>query len=513
MVNNKNCNSPEFGLAGNSGPFFGFEFGDLQQPKLGGAPVFSAISEAERHRLVKGSKSPTRPSSPMDAKIFSRLALVKSPELPIQIDQTPVAKNSTHCGAYTVIGKRDWSGEYRIRTQVDSTVKQQPPENTGDRVTDMLTNRGARKIAESCEFMHLKRGGYTTFLTLTLDNEARERVSTSETTIQNEISRFFDGLKKVYKRGFDCEIDGKKHHVAGHTDKLDYLWVAECPDVIETETGEITGENPHVHVLMRYRVPYRYFEAWSKRVEKLWGQGFAHLEKIKDGEKAGSYMAKAAGYLCKAQGKNDQGTIRGNRYNISSSARAPDWVCVGRFQLGRMGFLLSEAAENFEDKFGHIKKKRDHLKRKLEKAKGPERHKIGALLEKTRTQLKKCPRLSKHQAVLKGLGQAMTFMHWAMTNEAVEGHDWLPEKAANEGFITEQGRGHWLAEYQVRRANRRMARRWSSWWDYQRQINEFMFSGDVLLPLVESEYGPCDEANDYLSEYNEWANNEGLMYG
>jgi hypothetical protein len=35
------------------------------------------------------------------------------------------------------------------------------------------------------------------------------------------------------------------------------------------------------------------FNAWAKRIEQLWGCGFAHLEKIKDGEAAAAYMMKA----------------------------------------------------------------------------------------------------------------------------------------------------------------------------------------------------------------------------
>jgi len=453
-------------------------FGSNRVPSVG----VSAISEAERHRLVKGSKSPTSYQGPMNTAIFQRLSLQTKDTFPIEIEKLGEAKNIESQGAFTMIGHRPWSGEYRIRTEVQGTIKQEPPENTGDRVTEMLTNRGARKIAESCEFMSIKRKGYSTFLTLTLDAEARKRVENEETTIQKEVSRFFDGLQKMYQRGFDCVVDGEIKSVKGSpvvngvSSRLDYLWVAECPDVIEKETGEVTGVNPHVHVLMRYRVPFIFFEAWSKRIESLWGQGFAHLEKIKDGSKAGAYMAKAAGYLCKAQGKNDQGTIKGNRYNISKTARAPDWVCVGRYQLGRMGFLISEAAEVFDEKFGYVKKKRDGLKRKLEKSVGPERHKIGALLEKTRKQLSRMPRLSKYQAILKGEEQYNEFMQWASNDEAVSNHKWLPEKAANEGFLTVKGRGHWLHEYTRRRGLRRQQRRWGPWFEHQRALNDFMFS-------------------------------------
>lgn len=467
----------------------------------------SALSEANRHRLVKGSKSPTDYQGPLNTAIFQRLALQNKDTYPIEIEKLGEARNIEGQGAFTMIGFREYSGEYRIRTEVQGTIKQEPPENTGDRVTEMLTNRGARKIAESCEFMSIKRKGYSTFLTLTLKPEARTRVELGETTIQKEVSRFFDGLQKMYQRGFDCEIEGEIKSfkgspvVNGSSERLDYLWVAECPDKIEKETGEITGINPHVHVLMRYRVPFIFFDAWAKRVESLWGQGTAHLEKIKDGSKAGAYMAKAAGYLCKAQGKSDQGTIKGNRYNISKTARAPDWVCVGRYQLGRMGFLISEAAEVFDEKFGYVKKKRDGLKRKLEKAVGPERHKIGAILEKTRTQLQKMPRLSKYQAILKGEDQFNEFMAWACNDESVSNHKWLPEKAANEGFLTVKGKGHWLYEYTHRRAIRRQKRKWGAWFEHERALSDYMFSEVASGFISLDDVCENDDFDDF--EFNE----------
>lgn len=438
-----------------------------------GFGAYSAICEADRHRLVKGSKSPTRYQGPLNARIFNSLGLVKAKPEPLLIDDLP--SHPLDCrepGAYTVVSHREWSDEYRIRTQIQGTVGNLPPEQAGIRATEILTERGARKIAESCEYMHLKRGGYTTFLTLTLDAEARERVANEETTVQNEVSRFFDGLQKMYQRGFEyVDEQGRVQEVAGSPkidgkrERLDYLWVAECPDTIDTESGEVMGQNPHVHVLMRYRVPFQHFKAWSKRVESLWGQGFAHLEKIKDGEKAGAYMAKAAGYLCKAQGKTDQGTIRGNRYAISASARAPDWVCVGLYELGKMGFLIAEAAENFAEKFGHVKLWRDVLKHKLSMAKhGPTRQKIGALLEKTRAQLKRMPRLSKYQAILKGPEQAMAFLEWARTDQAVTDHAWLPDKPSGCGFAHNKGSGQWLTEF-TRQKDARKWRQWCHWND------------------------------------------------
>ena len=424
--------------------------------------------------------------------------------LPVFTEQAPdFARDCRGAGRYTVVGFREWSDEYRVRTEVHATQKQQPPENTGDRVTELLSTRGARKIAESCEFMALQRGGYSTFLTLTLDESARARVACGETSIQREVSRFFDGLQKMYQRGFDCVVDDKPHRFNGANDKLDYLWVAESPDSIDNTTGEVTGVNPHVHVLMRYRVPFALFSAWSERIEALWGQGFAHLEKIKDGSKAGAYMAKAAGYLCKAQGKSDQGSITGNRYNISKTARAPDWVCVGRYELGKMGFLLSEAAANFDEKFGHVKKKRDHQKKLLDRAVGHDRHKVGAILEKTRKVLKRMPRLSKYQAILKGESQFNTFMEWASTDSPVTEHSWLPEKDAGDGFLSVSGCSQWLHEFKARRAARIERRKWAAW--FHKESNEYYLI-DLVSKFKRGLIHEPEPEEDYSYEfYNEYS--------
>lgn len=481
------------------------------------APLVGA-SEAMRYRLVKGSKSRTRPEFEICSAIFrecttrttggiwSQDKKTGKQELGnhlnrVQTDQAPhYAPDCKNAGAYTLVSYRDWSNEYRIRTAVDLTQKPQAPENAGDRVTDMLTVRGARKIAESCEYMHKTKGGFSTFVTLTLDDEARARVESGEGTIQKEVSRFFNSLQKMYQRGFEGETEsGEYYKHPSAEDKLDYLWVAESPDTIDTETGE-AKENPHVHVLMRYSVPFKAFPIWAARVESLWGQGFAHLEKIKDTSKAGAYMAKAAGYLCKAQGKSDQGTIKGNRYNISKTARAPDWVCIGRYELGRMGFLLSEASEVYEEKHGHVKKKREYLKKALDKTDDrARRQKIGKALEGVRQKLEKMPRLSKYQAIFKGEKQFSQFWKWAATNEPVKQHAWLPDKEKETGFAAGKARSHWLHEFTRQRALRKDGRKWGTWLDKE-LVSSWLDC--TVRDVREGVFNYVQEQEDFLTEYN-----------
>jgi len=42
------------------------------------------------------------------------------------------------------------------------------------------------------------------------------------------------------------------------------LWVAESPDTIDQETGEVLGENPHIYLMMKWQVPFKHFAAWAQ---------------------------------------------------------------------------------------------------------------------------------------------------------------------------------------------------------------------------------------------------------
>ena len=463
---------------------------------------------AAANRLVKAAKSPTDPESARRmAKFIARESLGAKPWPRLIETPKPWAKDTETPGTWAVIERRDWCGEYRIRMETRAANSELPPEQAGDRVTAMLTDRGARKISESCYYVATTRGGYSTFLTLTLTAEAREKLARrvvrpahpmtesgylqapitparakqgpfapdySETdqitrtnqqaeiaaeyaalhpdtgrpftplreawawSVQREASRFFEAAGKMYRRGWQYENDkGETVRVPGSRalycvegegekngapytrlkwwrEPLDYLWVAENPDRIDEETGEITGENPHLHVLMRWRVDYRHFQAWAERLERLWGQGMAHLEKLKEPAKAGGYVAKASGYLSKSQGKTDQGEIRGNRYGISSRARAPGWIECERHQVGMMGWLLAEAHEAWSRKHGPKLQERERLKRQLDKAKTPaHRQKIGKILEGVRAKLEPLTKVSKYGAIFKSKEKKDRFITWA----------------------------------------------------------------------------------------------------
>ena len=502
--------------AENAARFFSF---DDESARLADDAGRSA-RRAAALRLVKAAKSPTDRFPGLTGAYFNRAAPKLKPALVELPEPKPhTAQDLKQPGTWAVVEKRDWCGEWRLRMETRPGSDHKTPENSGDRITAMLSERGAKKISESCYWLACKRGGFTTFATLTLSEEARrnlqrrvlkptgnqspdgfttikpeiepakpkqrplapvfdgenqhaeanqaatvaaEHTPLHETTgrpytplqpewvlsVQKEASRFFEAAGQMYRRGWQYQNDnGETVRVPGSralycvegedTDKrngarftrlkwwrepLDYLWVAENPDRVDEETGEYLGENPHIHLMMRWRVPYRHFQAWAERLEKLWGHGFAHLEKIKDPQKAGAYVAKAAGYLTKGQGKADQGEIRGNRYGISKRARAPGWIECERHQVGMIGWLLAEAHEIWNNRHGEKIQRREKLKRELEAVNdGPRRQKIGQLLEGVRQEIEPLPRVSKYAALFKSEEQKTQFFDWASRK------GWTPE--------------------------------------------------------------------------------------
>ncbi len=453
--------------------------------------------------LVKAAKSPTH-------------------EKPRELTDIRTPKGQP--GAFAVLQFREWSDEWRVRTRAEPLTFQAPIAPAGPRVTDTLTVRGARKIMESCQYVAETAGGYSTFLTLTLDTAARCRWQTEcvgpfsclgervthlagdpvpgaegaycklglpgavfpgdysqedrkaaaalvESTIQAEVSRFFDALQKAYARGMveTCPKTGATVRIPAEQGALQYVWVAEIPDTVDQQTGEVGPPNPHVHVLMRWRVPGKQFRAWAARIERLWGQGFAHLEKIKDGTAAAAYMMKAAGYLCKAQGKADQGRIRGNRYGISKPARAPDWVTVQEYDLHIMGALIADVYQRCSEVYGEDYGRRRALREALDRApKGQRvRRVIGKKLEQVRAKIKAVPVVaSKYQLILRGAGAAAEFMAWARDPSGnAPLSDWLPQKERGEAWRPGENRPDtaWFARWKELHYWRRAVRAaWAS---------------------------------------------------
>lgn len=623
-------------------------------------PFRSAISEADRNRLVKARQCPTQEISPelaafraerdrknklvSESKQLAAMLGLPPKKIPVRDilpdnfgevarhratdyqladlvstgELKPAARKvEGGDGAYTVVSHRSWSDEWRIRTQVDQCAAV-PPGHEGDRVTNSLTLSGARKLADSCHYTHLKCGGYRTFLTLTFDAPGRSRVdirqaagpftelnteklgkavittgvklaeiekregvwfpgrklwhdtkliagspdgdfspveliggryyaaATGETgadvtfgSIQKEVGRFFDAANKMRQRGWkaakqykkgriecvergaesrrypwgmvECaesakvvgekasQVIGIKGYMADKSMKVKRLPVRYCW-VVENPLNESGQRNPHVHILMDWRVRYSAFASWAARLESLWGQGFATLEKIKDTEKAGAYMAKAAGYITKGQGESDQGPVKGNRYGISALTRAPEWVCAGRYELGIMGNLIADTHDYFTALYGSAFAKRKQLKTALDETAKEDRgsrQKIGKTLEKVRGALNRLPAIaSKYQLLIKGSDRFKEFEAWATGKDQFDGNAWLPPKAEGDAWKPDEPRpeGNWFKEFQFRMFAKRSARR---------------FWG---MPL--SVYQQCieiaDVRNPKQNDINNWVQYEGL---
>jgi len=423
------------------------------------ADLKSAPASASELRLVEGSKSPTieeiaekQLKSIKNQQVgklqrlwhLEKREMIENGEIEEAVfDQVEAPEFKRECvghgtpGTKTVFERKTWKGfdEFRIRTEVDARNKVNAVE--GKRKSTELTRAAANKIADSCAYVAMERGGYSTFVTFTFSNEQREKLAAGEVTIQKEVSRALDSFKKVYERGMPRE------GVKGRSDSFDYIWVVEIP---KNKAGE---DNPHVHLLMRWRVARSQFDAWAARLEKLWGHGTAHLEKIKDPVAAGAYMAKAAGYITKASGDDSQGLVIGNRYGISQCARAPGWEKFGEAQLHIMGQLLQDVYSHMSEQYGEVYAERKALNTRreklleeqktakaksdtaaFEKAKG-KRNSLAVVLTSVRDRIKAIPaRSSRYQLVLSGADSFYRFIEWAKGKDKENGNErpeWLPE--------------------------------------------------------------------------------------
>lgn len=427
------------------------------------------------NRLVKESKSPTRlrsrpyvSVSPVSGSAVQSLSIYAVPEI-----KSP--------GTVARLVHRVWSGEWRLACRSDYVPSSPPPLNSGARETSCLSARAVRALSDSGDFVARSEGGYSTFVTLTLDEAARLRVSRPvahevlekghappwglpgavgllvmpgvkasgqfswvrlwvrslaenerpagayidgvrsagvfcpvvwrpASSVQREASRWFDTISKMRSRGWCapylrartrvdssgaewCPVSwlapgSDESKIDGVDDPLQYCWVAEAP------LNDVGEANPHVHVLFRWRVSWELFPAWKSRLERAWGQGFAHIEKIKKPSAASAYLMKAIGYLTKGSDSEAQGFIRGNRYGISRAARAPDWEHVCSWAWGHLSGLLDHAREQWQSVIGPIQSRRDCLSESLAAAREFDCDDKGALAQelfKLRKSLRSAP--------------------------------------------------------------------------------------------------------------------------
>ncbi|MEZ8239244.1 hypothetical protein AB6C73_12290 [Vibrio splendidus] len=292
--------------------------------------------------------------------------------------------------------KRDWSGQMRAQIVTQTPAGNAPEANSGTRYTEKLTPKSVSNMFESGAYVAQCHEGFTTFLTLTFTPAQRHAIFCAmdegidadgpftpveferdtgdlipgkdglytrlpkqpfkiikplDTSIGRETSRFLDGSKKMFHRGWYTE-DG--NYVSGQfkakpspfgpdREKADfhYMWVAESP---MNEDGE---PNPHVHLLLKWTVDKKHFKDWAKRLESLWGHGMAHIERIRQPKAASTYLIKAVGYA--AKGNNaDQGLIKGNRYSIARVSRAPSWATLASFEADNITAVIRELGYKLE---------------------------------------------------------------------------------------------------------------------------------------------------------------------
>lgn len=447
-------------------------------------------------------------------------------------------------GAYTVLSYRQWDDTWRLRPQIDPSKIQAPMAEAGPRVTEAMTHNGRKAIDESARYLAAIGKGFKTFLTLTLDNAARQRVAVQliegdysdlasgetidvtgrycplawhqneilknvpeaeglhslkpVTTMQKEASRFFDAAQKIYGRGMDytegrdykltdgttwtinsvdtagqplkcrlpghptgaapmCEVHvfendkGRKvferpgnasipHPVREAAEpgapftliklKLEpmrYSWAAENP---KNDKGQ---DNPHIHVILDWAVPLGAFRYWAARLEAIWGQGFAKLERLRDSQAAGCYLLKAAGYLSKGE---EQGWIVGNRYFVSSTARAPKFQSVAVLPYGQLPLLMAHAAEHQREALEPVRRAREAARVASREATKQGNKKGAGILNgriKAFTKQIEGRRViaGKWQMLLKGLKGLWAFMAWAgeVGDSQAQGKE-LPSKPA-----------------------------------------------------------------------------------
>jgi len=198
--------------------------------------------------------------------------------------------------------KHNSAGEVSITLPTNPQLdRPPPPDNSGSRITAELSRRGAKTIRGAVYLADRDHGGMRTFATATFNEQARERLASRETTIGAETKRFIDAWRSRYRKR------GKKPPL--------FIWVAENPN----------ESNPHVHILTNDKIEYRHFRMWARGLEKLWGNGTVHLEKMKYPKAAGRYLMKSIGYLAKGT-NGSQGSVVGQRYGVSRDLKPKEYI-------------------------------------------------------------------------------------------------------------------------------------------------------------------------------------------
>lgn len=233
-----------------------------------------------------GPAGPHRPSTPSAVAAPGRGGNRPAPSLVQSPKESTPALRFRH---------DDIGRAFLYRPGFGPVVPPAPP--AGPRSTTHLTARAARQLKGAALKADAVGMGLRTFATFTCQPADRIGIANGELILGREMRRTLNAIQQRFRRetyrGFA------------------YIWVAENPE----------DENPHVHLVTNHRVPRSEFDEFARWVESLWGHGWVTLERVRKPKQAGCYLLKAVGYSLKGEG-GEQGTIRGNRYGISSNIRA-----------------------------------------------------------------------------------------------------------------------------------------------------------------------------------------------
>lgn len=214
---------------------------------------------------------------------------------------------------------------------------------------------------------------------------------------------------------------------------LRYCWAAENP---KNDKGQ---DNPHIHVNIDWDVPLGAFRDWAARLESIWGQGFANLQRLRDPAAAGAYLLKAAKYLSKGA-EEGQGWIIGNRYFVSSTARAPKFQSVAVLPYGQLPLLMEHAAEHQRETLAPLRRARDAAREAIKQATEQKNKKGRAILTgKLKELASKIDGrqivAGKWQMLMKGTAALWRFFAWAGEQADTQGQGReLPSKPAGFGW-------------------------------------------------------------------------------
>ncbi|WED29029.1 hypothetical protein L3V77_24155 [Vibrio sp. DW001] len=104
--------------------------------------------------------------------------------------------------------KKDWSGQYRAQVVTQIPSSSPPPPIEGERYTDSLKARAVSKIFESGAYVSTCHEGFTTFITLTFDQEQRKKLFGGYKESFSEFENYYEEF--FLKDDFLCELKNYK---------------------------------------------------------------------------------------------------------------------------------------------------------------------------------------------------------------------------------------------------------------------------------------------------------------